>query len=138
MIVSTVAGRIRIRSNILKAKKRAQRVEQAVSEYPGVSEIRINPSAGSITVLYSPDQVDEHDLEEFIERSCALQRPQRKNGSTLARQVNLVTKAGMVSSLATSVALAYTGPKKLHIATGKAFMVFAGLHMLKHYKTLLR
>ena len=138
MIVSTVSGRIRIRSNILKAKKRALRIEETVKVYPGVNEVRTNPSAGSITVMYAPDEVDETELEAFIEQSCSQQKPHRSKTSDLARQVNRISKVGMISSLATSVALAYTGPKKLHIATGQAFVVFAGLHMLKHRKTLFR
>ena len=139
MIVSAVAGRIRIRSNFLKAKEFARDVQQQAERLPGVSEVRTNPAAGSLVVSYDTRLADVEVLEQELEALCFRRPPavQPRNGE-LARQVNRATKIGMVTSLGTAVALGFMGRKKAHIGFGTAFLALAGLHIWRNQRTLLR
>lgn len=47
MIVSTVAGRIRIRANRLKSEKIADKIQARAEALQGVTSARANPAAGS-------------------------------------------------------------------------------------------
>ena len=139
MIVSTVSGRIRIRSNRLKSKKIASKVLREVEALEGVSDVRINPAAGSLVVNYDTRAVETLELEDRLEALCMPPKP-ATNGTkkTISRYANRATKVGMATTLATSLAYAYLGNKKAHIRFGKAFVVFAGLHILRYQSTLLR
>lgn len=139
MILSATSGRIRIRSPFLKARTLANTAKQCIEDYPGVTEVRSILQTGSIVVRYDTEKVDEQALEAHIERVCTpKKRPKSKQQKTLTKQLNRATKIGMVGSLASSLALGFMGKKKPHIYTGTAFVAFAGLHMAKHYKTLIR
>ena len=139
MIVSTVSGRIRIRSNRLKSKKIASKVLREAEALEGVSDVRINPAAGSLVVNYDTRAVETLELEDRLEALCMPPKP-KTNGArkTISRYANKATKVGMATTLATSLAYAYLGNKKAHIRFGKAFVVFAGLHILRYQSTLLR
>ncbi len=139
MIVSTVAGRIRVRSNRLKSAKIAQSVEARVRQLAGVNEVRINGAAASMVVHFDQRAADIEWLEDQIEAICRPQ-PQAKprNGSRLSKQFNRATKVGMMSTLATSLVYIALGKKKPHAQFGIAFVAFAGLHMAKHARQLLR
>ena len=139
MIVSTVSGRIRIRSKRLKSRKTADQVAQEAGALEGVSDVRVNPAAGSLVVSYDTRAVDTIALEDRLEALCM--RPRSTAGGarkTLGRYANRATKLGMATTLTTSLAYAYLGNKKAHIRFGEAFVVFAGLHMLRYQSTLLR
>lgn len=139
MIVSTIAGRIRVRSNRLKSRKIAQSVEAKVKTLAGVTEVRINGAAASMIVHFNRRSADVEWLEDQIEAIC---RPQpqagTKRSSPLSKQLNRATKVGMMSTLATSLAFIALGKKKPHAQFGMAFVAFAGLHMAKHAKLLLK
>lgn len=139
MIVSTVAGRIRVRSNRLKSKKNAERVRERASALAGVMDVRVNPAAGSLVVSYDAAQVDALVLEEQLEALCAAGSgiPLTISGD-LSRHLNQATKLGMMATLGTSLALGFAGRKKAHIGFGAAFVAFAGMHMLRYQKTLVR
>lgn len=139
MIVSTVAGRIRIRSNLLKQKDFAKDVQGQAKRIPGVSEVRVNPAAGSLVVSYDPQLANTEALEGELE-ALSFRRPvvrQPANGE-LARQFNRATKIGMVISLGTAVALGFMGRKRAHIGFGMAFLSLASLHIWRNQRTLLR
>jgi copper chaperone CopZ len=139
MIVSTVAGRIRVRSNRLKIKKIAEQVRRQAEALDGVQEVRVNPAAGSIVVSYDTRQSDTDLLEERLERLCLPPAKPAGNGrSTWSKRVNQATKIGMMTTLATSLAYGYLGKKKAHIRFGTAFVALAGMHMLRYQGTLLR
>jgi hypothetical protein len=139
MIVSTVAGRIRIRSNRLKSSKIAAKIEQRAKQLDGVTDVRINPAAGSLVASYDVLTVETEMLEDALEALCLPPKP-ANNGTrkTVSRYVNRATKAGMIATLATSLTYAYLGKKKAHIRYGQAFVALVGLHMLRHRSTLLR
>jgi len=139
MIVSTVAGRVRVRSNFLKARDFAQDVQRKAGQLPGVSEVRVNSAAGSLVVSYDTREADPETLENELETLCFRRPPAARSGNgNLARQFNRATKIGMVTSLGTAVALGYMGKKKAHISFGTAFLALAGLHVWRNQRTLLR
>ena len=139
MIASTVNGRIRVRSNRLKSRKTANSIQQEIENLEGVYDVRTNTGAGSIIVNFDPRVIEPEHLEELIENAWApTPNGNRKKGKTLSRTVNRVAKVGMMSTLATSITYGFLGNKKQHIRYGKAFLAFAGVHMLKHSNRLLR
>lgn len=139
MIVSAVAGRIRIRSNLLKARDFSRDVQEQAERLPGVSEVRLNSAAGSLVVSYDTRLADVEVLEQELEALC-FRRPTavRPRNGELARQLNRATKIGMVTSLGTAVALGFMGRKKAHIGFGTAFLALASLHIWRNQRTLLR
>lgn len=103
---------------------------------PGVTGVRINPGAGSIIVNFDDSCIDCESLEDQLLDIC--QPPVVKPAFKGKRVINKVAKVGMMTTLATSLAYASVGKKRQHINYGKAFVVFAGMHMLGHAKALLR
>lgn len=139
VIVSTLAGRIRLRNRRLRSTGFANRVRREASQIPGVASVRANSAAGCLVVGYDPASIDTEALEDQLEALCLAPAPSRtKATSKLSRQVNRVTKAGMVTTLATSLAYGYLGRKKPHVRFGVAFVAFAGVHMLRYRGSLLR
>lgn len=139
MIVSTVAGRIRVRARRLHSAGFANRVRRQVETIPGVSSVRINAAAGCLVVAYDTQTVDTEWLEDRLEAICLPPAPVKVDKApTLSKQINRATKAGMVTTLTTSLVYGFLGRKKPHIGFGAAFLAFAGIHMLRYRGTLLR
>lgn len=142
VIVSNVAGRIRVRSRRLKSAAFAQAVKADLESYPGVTHVHANPRAGSVAVLFDTDAVNADKLEDRIEQACipAAGPSNRDPGSSarLSATLNRATKIGMLTTLSASLAYAAKGDKKPHIRFGIGFLAFAGLHMLRYSNRLLR
>ena len=140
MIVSTVDGRLRVRANRLKSKKVSESVKNRIEALTGVTTVRTNPGAASVVVHFHAEQVDTDVLEEEIVTICtpATNSNDRNGKSQLSKRLNQASKIGMVGTLATSLAYGFMGKKKPHIRYGTAFLALAGMHMLKHSRTLLR
>ena len=139
MIVSAVAGRIRVRSNSLKSRSFAEEVRRGAEGLDGVAEVRTNLAAGSIVVIYDVGEAEAEALEEALEALCLAVPAARKPATAgLSRQLNRATKIGMVASLGSAVALGFMGKKKAHIGFGTAFLALAGMHIWRNQRTLLR
>lgn len=138
MIASTFEGRLRVRANILKAKGIAKGIQAKVEDLPGVRSTRINPAAASIIVHFDTEEVDAMTLEEEIMDICQPAPKKKSNGKSVSTKLHQATKVGMMTTLATSVAYGFMGKKTPHIRYGAAFVVFAGMHMLKYSNRLLR
>ncbi|MFP4208576.1 MAG: HMA2 domain-containing protein [Wenzhouxiangella sp.] len=139
VLVNAVNGRLRVRSPILRNRRAAEPIAAEVNGLPGVTEVRLNPAAASLVVLYDPKTVEMEALEERLERLCTDQQVRvQKQRRDLSRQVNLVSKVGMVGSLAGTVGFAYLGSKKIHERMGWSFLAFAAFHLLRNRRTLLR
>jgi hypothetical protein len=139
-IVSTVSGRARIRSRVLRSPQAAARLAAEMAALPGVLDVRPNPGAGCLVVIFEPDLLEIEMLEGQSEALCqAAERVPRNNkGRGLSRQLNRVTKYGMLATLTTSLAYGYLGRKKMHIGFGAAFLAFAGAHLFRYQNSLLR
>jgi len=139
MIVSAVAGRIRVRSNLLKTRTFAEEVRRGAEGLAGVAEVRTNLAAGSVVVIYDVREVDAEALENALEALCLAVPASRTSAKAgFSRQLNRATKIGMVASLGSAVALGFMGKKKAHIGFGTAFLALAGMHIWRNQRTLLR
>lgn len=139
VLVNAVTGRLRVRSQVLRNRRLAEPIETEVRSIAGVSEVRLNPAAASLVVLYDPEQVEMETLEERLERLCSDHEARaQKRRRDLSRQINLAGKVGMVTTLAGTIGYAYLGSKKTHERMGWAFLTFAAYHILRNRGTLLR
>lgn len=136
MIASTVPGRIRVRTPLLKSSQFSKEVSQKVQNLTGFDKVRTNLKSGSLIVTYHPEQVDEQHIELEVEELCFKSPPPRKKKNPVSAKVGQVSKIGMIATLIPSIALGFAGKKKLHIYTGVAFLAFAGLHTTRFSKTL--
>ena len=139
VLVNSFSGRLRVRAPVLRSRRFAEPIEAQVRSIPGVSNVRLNPAAASLVVLYDPEQAEMETLEERLEQLCSDQQVRAtKQRRDLSRQVNLVSKIGMITSLAGTVGFAYLGSKKVHERMGWAFLAFAAYHLLRNRRTVLR
>lgn len=140
MIVSTVRGRARVRARVLRSPQTAAGLATGIAAIPGVLDVRPNSGAGCLVVTFEPDVLQIEILEERSEAMCrtAERVPRGGNGRGLSRQINRVTKYGMLATLTTSLAYGYLGRKKAHVGFGAAFLVFAGAHLFRYQGSLMR
>lgn len=138
MVVSTLAGRIRVRTPRLKDAARARAACAGAEELAGVTSARVNRAAGCLVVTFDPTAVDPVTLEDRLEALCTGAGERRPRRARLSPMANRITKVGLLTSLGTTLALAAAGQKKAHTAAGVAFVLFASLHALQHRRTLLR
>lgn len=140
MIVSTVRGRARVRARVLRSPQTAAGLATGIAAIPGVLDVRPNSGAGCLVVTFEPDVLQIEVLEERSEAMCrtAERVPRGGNGRGLSRQINRVTKYGMLATLTTSLAYGYLGRKKAHVGFGAAFLVFAGAHLFRYQGSLMR
>lgn len=142
MIVSTVAGRLRVRSRRLKSHGFSNRVKARIEALPGVIDVRANPGAGCLVVNYDTGHEagrgEDPLLEESIVQLLLPASGGKNNCNRLEKQLNRATKVGMLATLTTSLTYALLGKKRPHIAYGSAFVALAGLHMARNAGRLLR
>lgn len=101
--------------------------------------MRTNAGAGSITATYDPCTLDLEEIERELEALClAPETTPRGISSNFSKRLNRATKIGMMTTLGTSLAFGYLGNKKAHIGFGTAFVAFAGMHILRYQRTLIR
>lgn len=138
MISSITDGRIRIKTNRLKNKRVSDSIKGKVEALNGVSAVRTNPGASSIVVHFNKNQVDIEQLENEIFELCSPPKANKKSKPKISRRVNQASKIGMMATLSASLVYGFMGKKKPHIYYGSAFVGLAGLHMLKHSKSLIK
>lgn len=139
-IVSAVAGRIRVRDPGLRSAPRLARLEAGLAGIEGVHAIEANPLAGSIVLHYDPVRVDVAAFEAQVDRAvdAELAAPRPHGNRSLRVKVNRVAKAGMLGSLAASLALAAAGQKRWHAVSGGLFVACLGVHLGVHRRNVLR
>lgn len=139
MIVSSCGGRLRVKAKRLKNKSISNKIKTKVEELEGVNGVRVNPSAASLIVNFDQSLVDVESLEDSVFAICS-PPINGKNGSKsrISKRINQASKVGMMATLSASLIYGAMGKKKPHIYYGSAFVGLAGLHMLKHSKSLLR
>lgn len=139
-IVATVPGRIRVRDGGLRQPDRQDRLLGALKALPGVAACRGNPVAGSVVVHYDAGRVAAARMEALVEQAVDAELAQPRDKAAIAHRlrVNRIAKYGMLGSLAASLALAATGNKRWHAATGVVFVACLGVHLATHRRQLLR
>ncbi|WP_333874958.1 HMA2 domain-containing protein [Methylobacter sp.] len=139
-IVSSLPGRIRIRDRVLRNQRRLNQLEAELIQIEGITSLQSNPGAGSIILYFDAAQSDAEMMEAAVDAAVdnALATPLPAVDRSVKMRVNRYAKAGMLGSLATSLALAATGQKRLHAVTGGIFVACLGVHLSTHHRSLLR
>lgn len=139
-IVAAIPGRIRIRDGGLRQPDRQARLHTALMKLPGVQRAQGNANAGSVIVHYDASRVSPQRIETLIDKAVDAELAQPRDKAAIARRmrINRAAKIGMLGSLGASLALAATGNKRLHAATGMVFVACLGVHLATHRRNLLR
>jgi copper chaperone CopZ len=142
-IVSSLPGRIRVRDKALRHQTRLDRLEAELRHMDGVTSVQVNAGAGSVVLCFDAARTGmaalETAVEAAVDASLSVPLAKGQNGpSSLKRQANRYAKAGMLGSLATSLALAAAGRKRWHAVTGGVFVACLGVHLGVYRRSLLR
>lgn len=139
-IVSSVPGRIRIRDKRLRNQERLDQLGTELAKIGAITELQANVVAGSVMVNFDYNEIDTVSLENKVEAAvdASLDAPLSHPKRSMKMRVNRYAKAGMLGSLATSLALAATGQKRGHAVAGGLFVACLGVHLSTHRKSLLR
>lgn len=138
-IVSSLPGRIRIRGKPLRNGERLAALTSALTQLDGVRTVTPNPKAGSLVLLYDGAEVEPAELEAEVEAltDAEVARHYASGPRSARMRINRYAKAGMLGSLAASLALAATGNKRWHAATGALFVAGLLVHLTVHRRRLL-
>lgn len=139
-IVSSLPGRIRIRDKLLLNPARSKQLEATLLRMDGVTAVVSNPGAGSMVIQFDAERTDTPVLEAAVEAAVdsALAAPLPKGKRSAKMRINRYAKAGMIGSLATSIALAASGQKRWHAVTGGIFVACLGVHLSVYRRSILR
>lgn len=139
-IVAAIPGRIRVRDRALGVPGRLERLHAALSGLPGVLAIRINAAGGSLVLHYDAALADPDAMEAQLERcvEAELSTPAKRAPRSSRMRINRAAKAGMLASLAATLALAATGNKRWHTLAGIGFVGCLAVHLAAHRQHLLR
>ena len=156
-IVSSVPGRLRLKGELLRRETPRTRLERDLLALYGVTDLRPNPRAGSLVVHYDRVGCTVPEMEARIRHLIGSAVPSpahssKKNPSaagtrrrpgqrSLRMRVNRVSKLGMLTSLAASLAVTQVHPrgwKYWHATTGWLVVACLGVHLLVYRRHLLR
>lgn len=155
-IVSSIAGRLRLRAPELKGGPVLAAQQAALAGLPGIVSATVNARTGSLLVRYDAARLSRSELEREVCLRFGIARAQ--NGlnagdgleavpleSAPARKwkpargdVNRYAKLGSVACMAVSLLAIAARQRRLHVWSGVAALAFAGAHMVIHRRTLLR
>ncbi len=143
-IVSAVPGRLRIRDPYLSTELAVASISASLSRELPIQSMRPNLVANSIVLHYDAALIDLSAMKAVTENLLAkLMRQEAANDSSrlkrrsAKRKLNRYAKIGALSSLAASLAFAYSGPKRLHIITGWIFIACRCAHLAIFRRTLV-
>lgn len=145
-IVSSIAGRLRLRHPVLRQPKRLAQLEQELSAWLGVLVCTSNARTGSLLLHYdvtvlAPTECERRALaalQAFLPAAPAQSpRPAGPKGSTRVR-ANRWAKSGMLLSLAATLLLAAAGAKRWHTVGGLLFLHALGVHLWVHRHHVLK
>jgi len=144
MIVSSIPGRMRLRSHALRAGLRLERLRADIAAMDGVKSMEWNRRVGSLLIHYDAAKTTRDDFEVRVRAalekiSAAGQCTQKVGAGGTARvRANRWAKRGMLASLAVSLVLAGAGLKRWHALTGILFLHALGVHLWAHRRYLFR
>lgn len=139
-VASSIPGRIRVRDTALRQPDRLARLHATLQAVDGVHDVESKPATGSVIVHYNAAHFAPEAMETLVEQhvDTELARPRGKFPPSTRMRINRAAKAGMLGSLAVSLALAATGNKRWHAASGLVFVACLGVHLTVHRRHLLR
>jgi hypothetical protein len=119
---------------------RLKQLEANLIRINGVTAVVSNPGAGSMVLQFDGGRTDTSVLEAAVDAvvDSALAAPLPKSKRSAKMRINRYAKAGMIGSLATSIALAASGQKRWHAVTGGIFVACLGVHLSVYRRSILR
>jgi hypothetical protein len=162
-IASSIPGRLRLRDRALRDDARLDALGAAAARWRGVTDVEINPRAGSLLIHYDAVRLapatcearavaaaakllgrnTQASVRESVEKRAkvgageTVAQPHHPGGTPRVR-VNRWAKRAMLASLAISLLLAGAGRKRWHFLTGAVFLHALALHLWVHRRHILR
>ena len=143
-IVSAVPGRLRIKDPYLSTEATVASISASLAQELPIQSLRSNIVANSIVIHYHASAIGlsvmktrTEDLLAKLMQQGGISGSARPWSRSVKRNINRCAKIGALASLAASLALAYTGPKRLHIITGWVFVVCLCAHLAVFRRTLM-
>ncbi len=154
MIISSINGRLRYRSPWLKQTTLQQELIEQLQQHTSIKQLSGDTQTGSLLLTYDIDQISRAEFETLISAATAQfqtsseaagcpmkldkNTDKSKNESGLGISANQMIKFGMLGSVIPSMIWASMGQKKIHIASGSIFLVFAAMHVFSYRERLLK
>lgn len=147
LIASSIAGRLRVRHELLRQPQRLHALAERLSASPAVISVQAKLQAASIIIHYdcsqwsvaqSCQQIETLVREVLPELAPPHSHAQRKQRQHRTRHANRWAKRVMLGSLALSMLLALRGAKRGHALTGLVFLHALGLHLWVHRRGVLK
>ena len=137
MYISSIPGRIRIRTDDQDA---LQRAAESFSKLDGLLDLQINERTGSLLLRYNDTPEAMTKLEKLLQEHgpppAKHPTPAKSKAANKAAYMR-IAKRGMLSSLGLSMLLAVLDEENWHIATGSLFLGFLGYHLYGYRKRIL-
>lgn len=161
MIVASIPGRLRLKLPP-GAHEQLTALQKVLCTWPGVTEIRANPSASSLIIHYDVGTLSQKMMEQRVIELAQAQLPppaipatavqspfvsgpsatsvraphrhSRVRKASWRRHLNRVAKTAALITLPLSIALVYAGKKRLHAITGWLFVASLATHVVIHRK----
>ena len=110
--IHQIPGRLRIKSPVLKNERHHPAVRDLLSNLKGIERADLNPTTGSVTILYDPEQIQAAEIERAFQTSGYFDRSRAITNDQYIHK--LVSKGGHIISRAlfgsaASIALEGTG-----------------------------
>lgn len=143
-IVSSVAGRIRVRDKSLRDREKIERLTGELSQIPAISELQSNARTGSVLVYFDRHAIKLSAMEAKIESAVdkVIGKAPKSEALLTIKNVNRYNKILMLASLAASLfALSVARRKRRirwHKLMGYVFLSNLGVHFYIYRKSLLR
>lgn len=142
-IVSSSAGRIRIRDKGLRSAEKLHELEQALSQINAISQMRADARTGSLLLYFDPRAIEHSAMEAHIQAAVGnlIGKPATPESLLTKKNINRYNKLAMLASLGSS--LAFTAVhrrrwRRWHALTGYVFVANLGVHLYIYRKSLLR
>jgi len=140
MIASDIAGRLRLRSRVLRDERELNVAAGKLADTLGVSRVTGNGRAGSLLIEYDPLVVTRDALVEASGLPATESRAGKAPASATATRAQhmRIAKQGMLASLGALVLFALAGRERQHAAAGVAFLAFNAYHVYTYRRRVLK
>ncbi|MGR8929617.1 MAG: HMA2 domain-containing protein [Gammaproteobacteria bacterium] len=143
-IVSSVAGRIRVRDKSLRNLEKLNELKNELSKITPLTELKGDVRTGSLLIRYNRRAAQPSVVEENLETALdqVIGKPARPQALLSKKNINRYNKIIMLGSLAASLValkIAHRKPRiRWHKLTGYLFVANLGVHLYIYRKGLLR
>ena len=142
-IVSSAAGRIRVRDKNLRDQAKLNALKKELVKIKAITELHDNVRTGSLLVRFDPNLVETAMLEANIESAAdqSIGKPSTPPSLLTKKSINRYNKFAMLATLGASLALTASHRKRWrrwHALTGNLFIANLGVHLFIYRKAVRR